>query len=55
MNLWGRFFKDFSSVMTQSELRHNSKDALLTICEKVVAELWLSYDWPENFKEPASG
>jgi hypothetical protein len=38
----------------QIELRHNSKDDLFILCEKVVTELWLSYDWPKFFKEPAS-
>jgi hypothetical protein len=47
----GRFFKNFRSVMTQSELCHNSKDDLFT----VVKRLWRSSDWPQNFKEPASG
>jgi hypothetical protein len=51
---WGRFFKIFRSVITQSELRHKSKDDLFTVCEKVVTEFWLSYDWPKIFKEPAS-
>jgi hypothetical protein len=40
-------------ILGQSELRHNSKDDLFTICEKIVMELWLSYDWPKIFKEPA--
>jgi hypothetical protein len=47
---WGRFFKNFRSVITQLELRHN----LFTNCEKVilrvVTELWLSYDWPKFLK-----
>jgi hypothetical protein len=46
----GRFFKNFRSVIAQSELRHNSKDDLFTLWEKVVTELWLSYDWPKIFK-----
>jgi hypothetical protein len=50
----GRFCKIFRSVIIQSELCHNSKDDPFAICEKVVTELWLSYDWPKIFKEPAS-
>jgi hypothetical protein len=42
--------KKIRSVLTKSELRHNSKDGLFTLCEKVVTELWLSYDWPNFFK-----
>jgi hypothetical protein len=31
--------KKFRSVITQPELRHNSKDDLFSVCEKVVTEL----------------
>jgi hypothetical protein len=31
--------KNFRSVITQTELRHNSKDDLVPVCEKVVTEL----------------
>jgi hypothetical protein len=45
----GWFFKKISSVIAQSELRHN----FFTNCEKlilwVVMKLWLSYDWPKKF------
>jgi hypothetical protein len=41
--------KKIRSVLTKSELRHNSKDGLFTLCEKVVLELWLSYDCHKHF------